>query len=139
MCHGQRSSTSQAWEWKARAEGTGEKVKTLRRGKAPLLGRERRGGADPYRKLLEPEPMHEPAGSQRVGHFWHRLHGWRSCLLVCSRPESSGSGHLRHEAACYPWQTRWLWHRQPVSWGHLLVCGILGISDAGSLWHEALH
>ena len=139
MHQGQESSSPQAWEWKATAEGTGEKVRTCRRGKAPLLGRQRGRGPDPHRKFLEPEPVCVPVGSQRVGQFWHRLQGSRSCLLVCSRPDSSGSGHPWHKATCYLWHTRWLWCRKPACWGHLLVCGLLGTSGTGSLQREALH
>ena len=40
-----------AGEWNAMAEGTWEKVWASRRSKAPLLGRERGGGADHHRNL----------------------------------------------------------------------------------------
>ena len=40
------------------SEETQEKVWTRRRGKVPLLGRARRGGADRHRKLLAPERVH---------------------------------------------------------------------------------
>ena len=45
-------------EGNATAEGTWEKVWTYRRGKAPLLGRVRGGGADHHRKLCALEHMH---------------------------------------------------------------------------------
>ena len=40
------------------AEGTQQKVWTLRRSKVPLLGRARGGGADHCRKLPAPEHVH---------------------------------------------------------------------------------
>ena len=60
------------------AEGTSEKVRTCRRGKAALLGRAKGGGADHHRKLLECEHAHE--GSQRAGWLWHRLQGGKKPL-----------------------------------------------------------
>ena len=58
------------------AEGTLEEVST-HRSKVPLLGRMRGGGADHHRNL----PVHACAGSQRVGHLWHRLWVARSHLF----------------------------------------------------------
>ena len=67
MHHRRVNSVPQAGEGNATAEGTQQKVQTCRRGKAPLLGRVKGGGADRHRKLPSPEGAHVPAGSQRAG------------------------------------------------------------------------
>ena len=58
MHHGQGNSMPRAEEGNARAEETWEKVQTHRRGKAPLSGRVRGGGADLQRKLPAPEHVY---------------------------------------------------------------------------------
>ena len=58
MRHGWGNDISWAGEGNATAEGTQEKVQTCRRGKAPLLGWARGGGAVYHRKLPEPEHVH---------------------------------------------------------------------------------
>ena len=55
MHHRQESGVLWAGDWNAIAEGTQEKVWDLRRGKVPLLGRVKLGGADHHRKLSAPE------------------------------------------------------------------------------------
>ena len=65
MCHRQGSGKPQAEEGNATAEGTQEKVQTCRRGKVPLLGRVRGGGADCHRKFLAPEYAHACGLSDR--------------------------------------------------------------------------
>ena len=94
------SGTPLAREWNAMAEGTGEKFGTRRRGKAPLLGRERGGGVDLHWKLLVSECVPVPVGSQRVGQFWSGLPRARSHLLLCGRMDVSGTGSLQGEATC---------------------------------------
>ena len=47
-----------AGEWNTMAEGTWEKVWTCRRGKMPLLGKVRQGGADHHRKHPAMERVH---------------------------------------------------------------------------------
>ena len=79
---GRGSSTPQAVEGNTMAEGTWEKVRTRRRGKGPLLGRARRGGADLHRKLPIPELAHVPVGSQKVRQLWLRPLAVRSHLLL---------------------------------------------------------
>ena len=115
-------------------EGILEKVGTHRRSKAPLLGRDRGGGADHHRKLLVLECACVPTGSQRAEQFCRGLPGVRSYLLVYSGIDSSAAGHPRCEASCWStveWvslaqaahgmkplaslrQTRQLWHREPA-------------------------
>ena len=86
------------------AEGTWKKVWAHRRGKAPLLGRERGGGVDCHRNLL----AHARLGSQRVGHLWHRLGMVRSHLLWL---QETGS------FSCGLWVAGNLFCRLRVAWG----------------------
>ena len=57
MCLRQGNGTLRAGEWKATAEGTWEKVQTLWRGKAPLLGRGEEEGQATIENSLGPS-MH---------------------------------------------------------------------------------
>ena len=67
---GKGNGKLRAGEWKFKAEGTQEKVRTPRRDKAPLLGKTRRGRVGCHRKLLEPEPVCGPVSLQKVEHAW---------------------------------------------------------------------
>ena len=69
----------QAEEGNARAEGNQEKVWIHRRGKVPLLGKARGGGAGRDRKLPARE-LCMPTGSQRVGWLWHGILGSKKPL-----------------------------------------------------------
>ena len=78
MHHGQGSGILWTGEWKAMAEGNWQ---TCRRGKVPLLGWRREGGADCHRKILAPKCSQVTAGLQRVGQYQRRLPMDRSHLL----------------------------------------------------------
>ena len=94
MCYGLKPG-----ELNATAEGTWEKVWARRRGKVPLLGRARGGGADSHRKLSAPKGG---VSSQRVGWggLWHRLQVVRSHLLVYGILGASCAGYWWPGTSC---------------------------------------
>ena len=125
-----------AEKWNAMTEGTWEKVQAHRRGKSPLLGRMRGGGAGYHRKLLVAS-VHISAGLQRAEHPW------------CSKPPCDqkllailpGPGVSSHgKPLTSPLQTQPLWPREPTHWpatdqaplamgSHSLAHNGSGISD----------
>ena len=122
--------TLRAAEWKTIAEGTPEKVRTCRRGKAPLLRRMRVGGVGRHRKLLALQHAHT-----------HQLSDVGASPLQTPPPQWP-------KATCHPLQTgpRWLqeascqpapaWVSQawpPLARSHLLACHVLGFSGRRKL------
>ena len=102
------SSTLRAGEWKARAEGTQEKVQTRKTGKVPLLGRTKGGGAGRHRKHLACQACacarQLPEGGASPAQFPHPHlpPQARSPLLACCRPGISNHRKL----LASPQQTR---------------------------------
>ena len=89
-----------AGEWNDMTEGNWEKIWACRRGKVPLLGRVRGGGADHHRKLLHPS-MITPMGSQRRGISGAGYRQEEDSCLVYSRLSFSYAG--------YQWLGKFVW------------------------------